>query len=189
LKPGECQSVKQTFPESELSGFIFLSYSPVTDDVKKAVQKARRTFGDGNTKITAVSIGDFLESIRRRFCEWNADYQFVDRLEQERVFRQMQQDHKILFANPNVPQKKVVAPKMQPKINGNWKVLNITASVKNNNGRECLVQVVQQGGKYSFVVTSSGEKLLEGSSQPELTFGLPNQAIKAGIEELKRRFS
>lgn len=182
-------NVKQTFPDAEINGFIFLSYSSVTDDVKKAVQKARRTFGDGNMKITAVSIGDFLENIRRRFCEWNADYQFVDRLEQDRIFRQMKQDHKILFTNPNVPQKKVATPTMQQKLNGTWKVLNITASVKNKDGRECLVQVVQHGNKYSFVVTSSGEKLIEGSSQPELTFGLPNQAIKAGLEELKRRFA
>ncbi len=130
-----------------------------------------------------------METIRDKFCEWNANYQFVDRLEQDRIFRQMRQEHKILFGDATIPQKKAVLPEVRQSLPGSWKVLNITASVKNNDGRECLVQVVQQGGKYSFVVTSSGEKLIEGSSQPELTFGLPNQAIKAGIEELKRRFS
>lgn len=101
----------------------------------------------------------------------------------------MRQEHKILFGDATIPQKKAVLSEPRQSLPGTWKVLNITASVKNKDGRECLVQVVQHGNKYSFVVTSSGEKLIEGNSQPELTFGLPNQAIKAGLEELKRKFS
>ncbi len=168
---------------------MFLSGSPITQDVRSAVIKAERTFGAGGIAIAAITVRDFMETIRDKFCEWNANYQFVDRLEQDRIFRQMRQEHKILFGDVTIPQKKAILPDVTKSLPGSWKVLNITASVKNKDGRECLVQVVEQGGKYSFVVTSSGEKLIEGSSQPELTFGLPNQAIKAGIEELKRRFS
>jgi hypothetical protein len=172
-----------------MNSFVFLSGSPITQDVRSAVIKAERTFGAGGIAIAAITVRDFMETIRDKFCEWNANYQFVDRLEQDRIFRQMRQEHKILFGDVTIPQKKAILPDVTKSLPGSWKVLNITASVKNKDGRECLVQVVEQGGKYSFVVTSSGEKLIEGSSQPELTFGLPNQAIKAGIEELKRRFS
>jgi hypothetical protein len=183
--------VEKTYPQLPIVGFMFISASPITDAVRREIAKAERTFASSRFPIYAITVSDFMEWVCDRFQEWNHDFQYLDRLEQDKMLNRLKRTHPLLFSDRFG---KMIKPSEREKqfsqsdsdLSADWITISQSATVKDCDNNTYYIKVAKKGRKYGFIAIDQDGFALQGYEYPEFIFDLPTSAATSGMEQVKR---